>query len=73
MQFLEAVHAWVGWVWEQDFTHSCQYSVLLGQYLLPISFSSPARMPLYTASFTIETGGQRGHVLWILANQQAAW
>ena len=25
------------------------------------------------AFFTIETGGQRDHVMWILTNQQAAW
>jgi len=25
------------------------------------------------ASFTIETGGQKGHVMWILTNQQGAW
>jgi len=25
------------------------------------------------ASFTIETGGQKGHVMWILTNKQAAW
>jgi len=25
------------------------------------------------AFFTIETGGQKGHVIWILTNQQAAW
>ena len=25
------------------------------------------------ASFTIETGGQKGHVMWIMTNQQGAW
>jgi len=25
------------------------------------------------ASFTVETGGQKYHVMWILSNQQAAW
>ena len=25
------------------------------------------------ASFNIETGGQKGHVMWILTNQQGAW
>jgi len=25
------------------------------------------------ASFTIETGGQKCHVMWMLTNQQAAW
>jgi len=25
------------------------------------------------ASFTIETGGQKYHVMWIFTNQQAAW
>ena len=25
------------------------------------------------ASFAIETGGQKGHVMWILTNQQEAW
>jgi len=25
------------------------------------------------ASFTIETGVQKGHVMWTLTNQQGAW
>jgi len=25
------------------------------------------------ASFTIGTGGQKGHVMWILTNQQGTW
>ena len=25
------------------------------------------------ASFAIETEGQKGHVVWILTNQQGAW